>query len=199
MAPKSATETSPGTRPALRADAVRNRERLLAAARQLLAEQGSGFEMTDIASAAGVGVGTLYRHFPDRDALMTDLITEKFAELSATQHRVLEMAELSARGRLDRMIRAACEIQARDRGLHEALNAAAGLHEPVARSTPGLIDGMDRLVREAIADGSVRDDLTWEDLVMCICATGHTIVLEDSLPGSWERLLEIQLAGLDPR
>ncbi len=64
----------------MRADAARNRERILEAARKLMAEQGADTEMTDIAREAGVGVGTLYRRFPDKDALITELVREKFLD-----------------------------------------------------------------------------------------------------------------------
>ncbi|HKJ36960.1 MAG TPA: TetR/AcrR family transcriptional regulator [Solirubrobacterales bacterium] len=191
------TATKPDCAP-LRADAQRNRERILAAASKLIAIHGNEVEMTDIAEAAGVGVGTLYRRFPDREALLIEMLREKFAELVATLRGVLEREDLTARERLDTFIRASCEIQGRDLGLHEALSTVTGEHQAIARSTPGLVESMERLAAEAVAEGSVRSDLAWEDIVMCSCALGHVIQHEDSLPGSWERLLAIQLAGLNP-
>jgi AcrR family transcriptional regulator len=185
--------------PRLRADAVRNRERILEAARKLMAEQGAEVEMADIAREAGVGVGTLYRRFPDKQALITELVREKFTSLRALIEEALDREDLSARQRLDLYIRSACAIQGRDRGLYEAMNTAVAAHAPVARATPGLISSLERLVEEARAEGGVRSDLTWEDVVMCTCALGHVVQIEDDLPGTSERLLEIQLAGLDPR
>ncbi|MGB2851273.1 MAG: helix-turn-helix domain-containing protein [Solirubrobacterales bacterium] len=180
----------------MRADARRNRESILAAARDLFAERGAGVEMSEVAERAGVGVGTLYRRFPDKDALVHELLGERFRELAACYQRRLS-AEGSAWERLEGAIRDACAIQDRDRGLAEALSAT-GLerHEPVARSTPGLLETMRRLVDEAVAEGSARADLTWEDLVMCLCGVGHTISCAEHLPGRWDRLLEIQLSGL---
>lgn len=196
--PTSETAHEPSSAP-LRADAQRNRERILAAARELVAEHGAGFEMTEIAEAAGVGVGTLYRRFPDKQALVRELLREKFRSIVATLDRELSRRELSARERLDSFIRASCEIQGRDLGLHEALSELSGEHEEIARSTPGLVESMERIAREALEEGSVRDDLQWQDIVMCSCSLGYAIQNEDSLPGSAERLLRIQLAGLDPR
>lgn len=193
--PDSATVPAPR----LRADAVRNRERILEAARKLMTRQGADTEMADIAREAGVGVGTLYRRFPDKQALVTELVREKFIWLRGLMEEALARDELSARERLDHYIRSACTIQGTDRGLYEALNTAVAAHAPIARETPGLIPSLDQLVREAREEGSVRADLTWEDVVMCTCALGHVVQIEEDLPGTAERLLEIQLSGLDPR
>lgn len=185
--------------PRLRADAVRNRERILEAARKLTSEHGAETDMADIAREAGLGVGTLYRRFPDKQALVAELVREKFVSLRALMEGALARDDLSARGRLDHYIRSACAVQGTDRGLYEAMNTAVAVHAPIARATPGLIPSLERLVSEARAEGSVRSDLTWEDIVMCTCALGHVVQIEDDLPGTSERLLEIQLAGLDPR
>lgn len=185
--------------PALRADAQRNRERILEAARELIAEHGGAVEMTDIAEAAGVGVGTLYRRFPDKHALVVELLREKFRGLAALMQRELQREDCSARERLDTYIRASAEAQGCDLGLHEAVSEGGGEGAEIARATPGLLDSLERLVDDAIAEGSVRSDLGWEDVVMCTCALGHAIQTDELRPGSWERLLEIQLAGLDPR
>src|SRR5271165_3634774 len=71
--------TTPLTEPRpMRADARRNRERILAAARELFAGSPQEVQMDDLARRAGVGVGTLYRHFPDKEALMGELVRERF-------------------------------------------------------------------------------------------------------------------------
>ena len=66
----------------LRADARRNLERILASARALFAERGPGAQMEDIAAHAGVGIGTLYRRFPTKAALVTELVRERFQEFA---------------------------------------------------------------------------------------------------------------------
>lgn len=195
----TSTATSSPSSPPLRADAQRNRERILAAARELIAEQGGAVEMTDIADAAGVGVGTLYRRFPDKHELVVELLREKFRGLAGLMQAELERDDRSARERLDSYIRASAEAQGCDRGLHEAVAEGGTESAEIARATPGLLDSLQRLVDDAIAEGSVRDDLVGEDVVMCTCALGHAIQTETLRPGSWQRLLEIQLAGLDPR
>ncbi len=183
----------------LRADAQRNRERILAAARELMAAHGAAVEMTDIAEAAGVGVGTLYRRFPDKEGLILELLREKFQELAAALERELAREDATARERLHGYIRAACAIQGADRGLQEAFSSAIDEHSGIAYSTPGLVESTRRLAAEAVAEGAVRPDLQWEDIVSCCCALGHVIQHEDSLPGSWQKLLQIQLDGLDRR
>ena len=66
----------------LRADALRNRERIVASGRELFASRGAEAQMDEIAAHAGVGIGTLYRHFPDKQALLTAMARERFAEFS---------------------------------------------------------------------------------------------------------------------
>jgi AcrR family transcriptional regulator len=183
----------------MRADAARNRERILAAARKLMAERGANTEMVDIAREAGVGVGTLYRRFPDKEALITELVREKFIGLRDLMQAQIARRDVSARERLDSYIREACAIQGRDKGLYEAMSVASAAHAETARTTAGLIESLQQLVTEAIAEGGVREDLEWEDVVMCTCALGSVAQIEDDLPGTLARLVEIQLDGLDPR
>src|SRR5690349_18536812 len=74
----------------MRADALRNYERIIASARQAFAEQGPDAPLEDIARRAGVGIGTLYRHFPNRDVLIEAVYRSSIEELSARAHELLE-------------------------------------------------------------------------------------------------------------
>lgn len=190
---------NPTPAPRLRADAIRNRERILEAARKLMAQDGANAEMADIAREAGVGVGTLYRRFPDKEAMIAELVREKFLTLRGVMRKWLDRRELTARERLDGYVREACEIQGKDKGLFEAMSVASAAHARIARETEGLIDNLRLLVDEAREEGTARDDLQWEDIVMCTCALGHVTQIEEDLPGTVARLLQIQLDGLDPR
>ena len=76
-----------------RADARRNRERILEAARVVFAEQGAEAQMDDVARAAGVGVGTVYRHFPQKDALMGELVASKFRTFADNAEIALTVAD----------------------------------------------------------------------------------------------------------
>src|ERR1700732_5326852 len=75
---RAVTNTGSDTEPALRADARRNRERILASARAAFAESGDVVQIDDVARHAGVGVGTVYRHFPTKQALVTELVWQTF-------------------------------------------------------------------------------------------------------------------------
>src|SRR5919201_1150349 len=77
----------------LRADARRNRERILKAARHACAEHGASVQIDDVARAAGVGVGTVYRHFPTKDALIEALVAEKFRLTSENMRAALEIED----------------------------------------------------------------------------------------------------------
>ena len=77
----------------LRADARRNRERIIAAARTVFAERGVEAQMDDVAREAGVGVGTVYRHFPHKEALLGELVAAKFRAFGDNAERALEVED----------------------------------------------------------------------------------------------------------
>jgi len=101
----------------LRADARRNREAVIAAAKQLFAEDGLDAQMPDVAKSAKVGVGTVYRHFPTKDALIAALVAERFERL-ARRHGKASRRANAWEGLCD-FIRFSAQIQADDRGLCE--------------------------------------------------------------------------------
>src|SRR5204862_8306477 len=102
---------------ALRADARRNHEAVIAAAKELFADQGLDAQMPDVAKAAKVGVGTVYRHFPNKDDLVSAMAAERFERLAEQGRESLE-AEDAWEGIAD-FIRFSAQIQADDRGLCE--------------------------------------------------------------------------------
>src|SRR2546427_12313083 len=110
----SVTEKSLSVDRTLRADARRNREAVIAAAKKLFADQGLDAQMPDVARAAKVGVGTVYRHFPTKDDLITAMAAERFERLAEKAREGLE-AEDAWDGVAD-FIRFAAQIQADDRG-----------------------------------------------------------------------------------
>src|SRR5687768_11863989 len=111
------TETSaplplPGARP-LRADARRNRERVIKAARAVFAEQGRDAQVDDVARRAKVGVGTVYRHFPTKEALLEALVRDRFAQLAEWALEALE--EEDAWAAFERVVWRGAELHAGDR------------------------------------------------------------------------------------
>jgi AcrR family transcriptional regulator len=177
-----------------RADARRNREAVMAAAKRLFADQGLEVQMPDVAKAAKVGVGTVYRHFPTKDNLIAALVAERFERLA---QKALEGAEVAdAWEGLCEFIRFSAQLQADDRGLCEVMSSRPEVMDAAARAA-GLPELCNRLVRRAQRSGELRRDLTWEDIPMIACGLGRIAqATVGPAAGRWPRLVEIILDGL---
>jgi AcrR family transcriptional regulator len=114
---------APAARP-MRADARRNRERVLAAASEAFATYGSDAQMDDVARAAGVGVGTVYRHFPTKEALVAELVRRKFETFVAQARQALD--EPDPWEAFAGMLRRNAELMARDAAVREAIAHTPG-------------------------------------------------------------------------
>ena len=179
---------------ALRADARRNREAVIAAAKKLFADQGLEAQMPDVAKAAKVGVGTVYRHFPTKDDLIAALVAERFERLAERAREDLEVED-AWEGIAD-FIRFSAQIQADDRGLCEVMGSRPEVMDAAARAA-GLPVLCDRLVKRAQRSGKLRRDLVWEDIPMIACGLGRiTQAAVGPATGRWPRLVEIILDGL---
>jgi AcrR family transcriptional regulator len=195
------TERTPGlgdkqinVEKALRADARRNRDAVLAAAKKLFADQGLDAQMPDVASVANVGVGTVYRHFPTKDELIADLVGERFERLAEKARQGLR--EEDAWGGICEFIRFAAQIQADDRGLCEVMGSRPEVMDAAARAV-GLPALCEQLVKRAQRAGDLRTDLAWEDIPMIACGLGRiTHATVGPGTGRWPRLVEIILDGL---
>ena len=189
------TETQPAPiERVLRADARRNREAVISAAKKLFADQGLDAQMPDVAKAAKVGVGTVYRHFPTKDDLIAALAAERFERL-AEKAREGIAAEDPWQG-LSEFIRFSAEIQAEDRGLCEVMGSRPEVMDASALAV-GLDDLCDQLLERAQRSGDVRKDLTWEDIPMIACGLGRiTQATMGPATGRWPRFVEIILDGL---
>jgi AcrR family transcriptional regulator len=179
---------------ALRADARRNHEAVLAAARELFAEQGLEAQMPDVAKAADVGVGTVYRHFPTKEDLIRALADDRFRRLAERARDAL--GEEDPWEAFQGFIRFSAEIQAEDRGLCEVMGSRADIMEAAAEAA-GLPELSDQLVKRAQRSGELRSDVSWEDVPMIACGLGRiTQAQEGPAAGRWPRLLAIVLDGL---
>jgi AcrR family transcriptional regulator len=191
----TALETAPAAAGrTLRADARRNREAVIAAAKELFADRGLDAQMPDVASAANVGVGTVYRHFPNKDQLIAAIAAEHFDRMAQRAREDLEFAD-AWEGICD-FIRYATQVQADDRGLCEVMGSRPEVMDSAARAA-GLAELCDELVKRAQRAGQLRRDVEWEDIPMIACGLGH--VTHGSPPpsaGRWPRLVEIILDGL---
>ena len=178
----------------LRADARRNRQAVIAAAKKLFAEEGLEAQMPDVARCAKVGVGTVYRHFPTKDDLIAALVAERFERLAEKASEALEAAD-PWEGLAD-FIRFSAQLQADDRGLCEVMGSRSDMMDAAARAA-GLPERCDQLVRRAQRSGQLRRDLVWEDIPMIACGLGRiTQASVGPTVGRWPRLVEIILDGL---
>src|SRR6476660_1130330 len=129
-----------------RADARRNRQAVIAAAKKLFADQGLDAQMPDVAKAAKAGVGTVYRHFPTKDDLIAALAAERFERLAEKAREELDVED-PWEGFCD-FIRCSAQIQADDRGLCEVMGSRPEVMDAAARAA-GLPELCDQLVQRA--------------------------------------------------
>jgi AcrR family transcriptional regulator len=178
-----------------RADARRNRERVLRAAREALAEHGLDAQMDDIASRAGVGVGTVYRHFPTKEDLVRALVADQWRSLTEAAGPAFA-ADDPWQGLHDYLWRAA-RLQCENRAWAQ-LAAAAPLAIEAEDERQELIAVTDRLVALAKKAGLVRQDLSAQDIAMLMCGTCSVMQTTGAHDGDkrWERFFALALEGL---
>lgn len=193
--PQPAATPRAGREQPLRADARRNREAVLVAARDQFGKFGLDCQMEDIARRAGVGVGTVYRHFQTKDELIAALVTDRFQRLA--ERATDALAEEDPWEAFCSLMRFAAELQVRDRGLSEFLSSQPQLAEREAVAS-GLAGAMAELVAAAQRAGGMRRDAVVEDVPTLICALGAVMAGADGSMASlnWERFVAIMLDGL---
>jgi AcrR family transcriptional regulator len=190
----TAIATDPVARP-LRRDAVRNQQRVLSAARAALAEHGTDVTMELIALRAGVGVGTVYRRFPDKEALIEALFEDKLKQLIDLAE--LELAQPDPWEALVGFLRSVAELQSSNRGLQEVLHGSVYMQQGVAAARNLLLPMIGTLLERAQAAGSVRRDVATADIpVILLMLSSLALYTYDTRPDVWQRYLDIILAGL---
>jgi AcrR family transcriptional regulator len=193
MSAKDAIAAQPRRR--LRRDAERNRQRILASAAEAFAERGLAATMDEIARRAGVGVGTVYRRFPDKEMLIEALFEQRIADLVALAEAARD--EPDAWDGLVRFFESFISLQAADRGLKEVLLTPDRGQERVARARARLAPVVDALVERAKADGILRPDVVGPDLGLIQFMLGALAdATRDVDPELWRRFLAIALDGL---
>jgi AcrR family transcriptional regulator len=177
----------------LRADARRNREKVLAAARAVFSEQGVDAQMDDVARRADVGVGTVYRHFPTKDALLQALTEELFDVIAAHARELLEHDDPWEA--FKEALWFGAEKTAGDRAFSEILAAS----RPTPSTCPGKEDlrvTVGEMMRRCIKAGRMRPDAMIEDIPLLMCGVGSASAMEHPRPDAWRRHLGIVLDGL---
>ncbi|MGC1303418.1 MAG: TetR/AcrR family transcriptional regulator [Caulobacteraceae bacterium] len=177
-----------------RADSLRNREQLLEAAKAVFTQNGADASLEEIARRAGVGIGTLYRHFPARGDLLAAVYQRGVDQLSAAAGALL--ADRPPGEALEAWLHLLVDYMATKRVILPALRAVVGDDGP-ASSGPAIIDALNRLATAAMQAGVMRQDVTPDDLYRLLVAVSHGY----DQPG-WEpsarRMISILIAGLRP-
>lgn len=176
-----------------RADAQRNRERILSVAKREFTRSGASASLEDIAKEAGVGPGTLYRHFPTREALLIAVYRAEMERLAAAEHDLADSKPPAEALRAWLLLFvAAVETK---RIIAPALNALVGDPQKVFESSYAAIhDALRALVKRAIESGDIRKDLDPNDLLRALVGVAHVATSPD-WPQSARRLVDILIAG----
>jgi AcrR family transcriptional regulator len=187
--PRTAT-----TRP-LRRDAERNRQRIVAAAREVFRERGFETTLDDVAHQAGLGIGTVYRRFPNKEHLIEAMFAERLDEIGELARQALEKPD-AWEGFVDFLWQAAERIAA-DRGLHDVLVSAAFGHDRVAQARDRLIPVAAAMVARAKESGQLRTDFESPDIPVLFKMVGAVADYTHQVaPALWRRYFALLLDSL---
>lgn len=180
----------------LRSDAVRNRDAILKAASVAFATHGERVDVREIARSAGVGMGTLYRHFPTKEELLETVLHTHFAEWTHTAR--IAAARRDPAEALSAFLRDALERQAQHRALVERFAATWDSTAGVAACRRELHPVIDDLVTRCHDAGVLRPDVTGDDISLLMIALGRIAQFATEGDGDeiWRRPLHVVLNGL---
>jgi AcrR family transcriptional regulator len=181
-----------------RADARRNRERILDGAREAFAAVGAEAQMDEVARLAGVGVGTVYRHFPTKEALLGELVRQKLAAMTVNTREALEV-DGEPFAVFVELLRRNARLAAADAAIQYAmLGAGARVWELAAAQQAELLGLTDELMARAQRAGTMRPDVSAADIPMLMC--GLCATMSHTKPGfDWPRHLELIVDSLRGR
>jgi AcrR family transcriptional regulator len=182
----------------MRADAVKNRQRILDAAEAIFSTEGVSVPIDTVAERAGVGVGTLYRHFPTKEALFEAIVRARLDELVETS-RTFAGADDPGPA-LFRFLGEFAQQASAKRDLFEALGTAGiDIKSSCAEKVEDLKGNIDQLLQRCVGAGAVRPDVSTEEmigLVVGVCQAGGEAGYDDA---TRQRMVEIVCDGLRPR
>jgi AcrR family transcriptional regulator len=181
----------------LRKDAERNRQRILRAAAEVFTSRGLQATLDDVARQAGVGVGTVYRRFPDKDALVEALFEERIGEVAALAEKAL--ADPDSWTGLVTFLHDSCELMAGDHGLREIIMFANYGRNRVERGKARMQPLVTALVQRAQRDGNLRADLQPTDVLFLeFMLTSAASYAGQVKPEIWRRYLVLLTDALRP-
>jgi AcrR family transcriptional regulator len=186
----------PKPRPALRTDALRNRERILEVAKEAFTRFGADASLDEIAKHAGVGAGTLYRHFPSRDALIEAVYRSEVVKLAAAARTFAkEMPPLDA---LRAWMLLFVDHIAAKQIIAPALNSIGGGASKLYEGSRSHIqEAIELLAKRAIKSGDLRKDIDPFDLLRALIGASYVTAGSDWRQSA-RRLVEILIAGSRP-
>lgn len=177
----------------MRHDALRNRERILAAAEEVFGEQGAAGSTEEVARRAGVGIGTVFRHFPTKNELIEAALVRHFARLT---ERARALADASPPGALRALVREMIETGPAKITL-ASLAAGHGEIPPGALEASRELRGaVEAVLRRAQDAGQVRREATIDEVYLLVRSLAHASAAMPVPPGTLGRAIEIILAGL---
>ena len=189
---RGAEAVRPARKP--RADGRRNRERLMETAKAAFAEVGADVSLDEIARRAGVGIGTLYRHFPTRDAIVEAVYRREVEQLAGAATRLLE--SLSPAKALHEWMRLFVDYIATKKVIASALGSiVGGASELYAFSGAQITDAMRLLLERARAVGDIRPDVDPNDLLRALVGFTYSNASPGWRPSAL-RLIDILMDGL---
>jgi AcrR family transcriptional regulator len=182
-----------------RADARRNRERILDAALAEFAEHASGAQMEDVARRANVGVGTVYRHFPTKEALLVAVMARRFTRFAGYAEEALAVDDPWEA--FATLVCRSAEDMAAEAGAQEALalvDKAAG-HPEIEEALEPLVARSAQLIAQAHEAGVLRPDFTNDDLPAFMCGICESVAAAVRQERDWRRYVQFALDGLRAR
>jgi AcrR family transcriptional regulator len=193
-----AIATTEETARALRADAARNRERIIAAAKEVFAEQGLEASTAEIAHRAGVGEATLFRRFHSKDDLIDAVIEAAMDDVIASLEEALDQPYPGTA--FERWLHHVVGEYTADQGFSEAAKERCLINEALAERRIRTFDLMEELLRRAQEVGAVRTDLTAQDVSFLVGAAARaaTVPLPGLRPDLWKRYLGLIIDGMRP-
>jgi AcrR family transcriptional regulator len=180
----------------MRADARRNRLRIIEAARTVFAETGTEAQMDDVAAAAGVGVGTVYRHFPNKDRLMGELLVQKFETIMETLQAGKDRGGDPGEALLASLVDCAERVSG-DTATQHILSGPQppAVWEAAAPTLEKLNALSTEMIEAGIASGTLRHDMVVTDIRLLMGGVASTMA-DPALRPLWRRHIEILLDGL---